>query len=247
MTATADIRISSDLERLSRIAADVLTDRIAAKVRQAPRVAVALSGGSTPRRLYNLLGEAPWRERIDWSRLHVFIVDERFVPADHEESNQRLLRETLLASSALSEANFHPIPYVEGDPSNAAQRYEAELRRHFGDQEPPRFDVILLGMGPDGHTASLFPSTDTADIADRLVIPTVNPAGGSQRISLTLPVLNAAALDVFLVTGQDKAETLRAVIQERRRDLPAALVEPNDGELIWLVDQAAASRLQPRT
>jgi len=241
----ADIRVSPDIEQLSRAAANLLSDRIAAALRDAPRATIALSGGSTPRRLYTLLGEAPWRDRIDRPRLHVFIVDERFVPPDHEDSNQRLMRETLLSFSPLAEANFHPIPYIEGNPDEAARLYETDLRRHFGDQDPPRFDVILLGMGPDGHTASLFPGTDAAQVVDRLVIPTVNPAGGSQRISLTLPVLNAAALDVFLVAGQDKAETLRAVINERRRDLPAALVEPTDGELIWLVDQAAESRLHP--
>lgn len=245
MPSLPDLRIVADADQLSQAAADLLCSCVESTLRDGDRCAIALSGGSTPRRLYGMLGQEPWRGRIDWLRLHAFIVDERFVPPDHADSNERMIRETLMATSPLPDTNLHPIPYMPDGPEAAAARYEEELRRFFGSAEPPRFDLILLGMGADGHTASLFPGTSAPEVADRLVIPSVNPAAGAQRVTLTLPVLNAAAAAAFLVAGADKAETLRAVLEERRPSFPAALVRPA-GRLTWLVDEAAASRLERR-
>lgn len=238
-----DLRIATDAEDLSQRAAGLFRHVVERALAGGERAAVALSGGSTPRRLYAMLGEEPWRGRIDWPRLHIFVVDERFVPPDHPESNRRMIRETLLAASPLPDANFHPIPYTPDGPEAAAERYAEDLRAFFG-PGLPHFDLILLGMGADGHTASLFPGTDAADVRDRLAIPSVNSSTGAQRVTITLPVINAAQRAAFLVTGPDKAEALRRVFVERDPALPATRVGLASGELTWLVDQAAAALLR---
>lgn len=243
MMAPPQIQVHDDRDQLNAVAAELLVQSVADALERRPRAAIALSGGSTPRRLYAALGRRPWRERIDWPRLHVFVVDERFVPPDDDESNERMIRETLLASSPLASSNFHPVPFMPGLPAESARAYEGALRAFFGVAERPAFDFVLLGMGPDGHTASLFPGTDAVNIKDRLVAATVNPAAQSQRISLTLPVLNAARTATFLVSGGDKGEAVRAVVDERALALPASHVNPEDGRLIWLLDAAAAAPL----
>lgn len=238
-----EIKVYPDLEALNAAVAELIIASVATALESRPRASLALSGGSTPRRLYAELGHHPYRERIDWNRLHVFLVDERFVPPDDEESNQRMIRETLLSTSPLPERNFHPMPFIPNAPERAAHDYESELKSFFSLDSAPQLDILLLGMGPDGHTASLFPGTAAVNIHDRWVAPTVNPAGPSQRLTLTLPVLNRARTAAFMITGADKAETLREVIEERPAVLPAAHVELESGDLHWLVDSAAGSRL----
>jgi 6-phosphogluconolactonase len=240
----SDIRVVPDLDSLSSAAAEIVVDRVERAQTNHPRASIALSGGSTPRKLYADLGRHPWRERIDWPRLHVFVVDERFVPPEDDESNQRMIRETLLATSPLPEENFHPMPFIPNQPERAARDYEQELVAFFGRDNLPSFDVALMGMGPDGHTASLFPGTHAVEIKDHWVAATMNPAGPSQRITLTLPVINAARTVVYLITGADKSETLRSVIEERPPAFPTAHVQPTSGDLIWLLDKAAASKLR---
>lgn len=238
-----DVRVYDDLEKLSTAAAEFIVQVMERAQAERPRASLALSGGSTPRKLYANLGRHPWRERLEWPRLHVFLVDERFVPPDDDESNQRMIRETLLATSPLPEENFHSMPFIPNNPERAARDYEQDLVAFFGRRDAPSLDLALMGMGADGHTASLFPGTKAVEIADRWVVPTMNPAGPSQRLTLTLPVINAARTVVFLVAGADKAETLRAVIEEQPAVFPSAHVAPASGELIWLLDKAAASRL----
>ena len=237
------IEIRDTVDELNLLAAELLVSAIERAQEARPRAAIAVSGGSTPRRLYAALGRRPWRERIEWSRLHVFLVDERFVPHDDDESNVRMIRETLLATSPLPEANLHEVPFLPGEPEAAARAYEDELRAFFVNRPRPRFDFMLLGMGSDGHTASLFPGTDAVHLVDQFVAATWNPSLQSQRISLTLPVLNATASVAFLVAGADKIEAVRAVVEERAQVLPAAHVAPDDGELVWLLDRAAAGLL----
>jgi 6-phosphogluconolactonase len=239
-----DIRVHPDLDSLSAAAAEVIVEKLGCAQSDHSRATIALSGGSTPRKLYANLGRHPWRERIDWPRLHVFVVDERFVPPEDDESNQRMIRETLLATSPLPGENFHPIPFIPYQPERAAREYEQELVAFFGRARVPAFDVALMGMGPDGHTASLFPGTRAVEIKDHWVAATMNPAGPSQRITLTLPVINAARTVIYLITGADKSETLRMVIEEKPTAFPTAHVQPTSGELIWLLDKAAASKLQ---
>lgn len=205
---------------------------------------VALSGGSTPRTMFELLAAEPFRSRIAWDRIHFFWGDERCVPPDHGDSNYRLASETLL--SKVSPAGIHRVPAELSDPDEAARRYSEILQRELGNSLS--FDFVFLGMGADGHTASLFPGTESVREAKKSVCSVFLPEKKSHRITLTLPVLNAAKKVVFLVAGADKAETAHLVIDgepdERR---PASLVRPTNGEPLWMLDWTAASRLaQPK-
>jgi len=222
-------------ERFTRLAQQAVAER--------GRFAVALSGGSTPRELYALLSAGPYREQVPWPGVHLFWGDERCVLPDDPQSNYRLVRETLLERVPLPAANVHRIR-AELSPDVAAEAYAQELRRFFGAYEaPPRFDLVLLGMGPDGHTASLFPGTAGMEAAGRAVVANWVPKQEAWRITLAYPTLNAAREVIFLVTGAAKAKSLRDVLQPspRRSALPAQRVWPTKGTLTWLVDEAAAS------
>lgn len=202
-----------------------------------PKFGLALSGGSTPQKLYRLLSDPPWRERIDWNRLHLFIADERFVPWDHPDSNFRMIRETLAERAPIPAENLHPMP-VEGTPEACAQAYEAELRQFFGDA-PPRFDLILLGMGPDGHTASLFPGHEHPD--EPWTVPVYDsPKPPPVRLSLNLPLIDRAKRIWFIVTGADKGAALAQALNPGETPLPAGKVKASEGELAWLLDEAAS-------
>jgi 6-phosphogluconolactonase len=211
------------------------------------RFSVALSGGSTPRGLYERLAQLPYHDTIDWNNVHVFWSDERYVPPDDPESSFRMAREALLAHVPIPAANIYPAPTVGGTPEAAASAYAATIRAFFGEGRP-RFDLILLGMGPDGHTASLFPGAPelTAPSGDLVVIVRDAPKPPPTRLSCTLTLINAAANVLFLIAGADKAATLREVLRgplEPAR-LPVQGVRPEQGELVWLVDTAAARELQ---
>lgn len=202
------------------------------------RFSLALSGGSTPQRLYRLLAEAPWREQIDWGSLHLFLADERFLPLDHPDSNYHMIRQTLIdpLNGLIPASNLHPMT-TDGTVEASASRYQAELKLYFG-TALPRFDLIILGMGPDGHTASLFPGHSHP--AGPWVLPVYHsPKPPPTRLSLSLDVINQARQVLFLVTGTDKAEALSALREPSAAPLPAGTVQLIDGELIWLVDEAA--------
>lgn len=206
---------------------------------------VALAGGSTPEMLYGLLAALPFREDLDWTQVHLFFGDERAVPADHADSNYRMANATLFTPLALPAANIHRMPADMPDLDAAAQAYEAEIRAHFAPSDPevlPRFDLILLGMGSDGHTASLFPHKPALQEKTRLVVgtePGLKPF--VPRLTLTFPALDAAAHVLFLVAGADKAATLHRVLNgpAEPEALPSQAVAPTAGSLVWLVDQAA--------
>lgn len=228
----------------------VATEALAAR----RRFTWALSGGSTPRRLFSLLSAVPYAGRIDWDRVHFFWGDERCVPPDHPESNYRLANETLLSAIHPPSGNVHRMP-GEVEPAAGAARYEALLRRAFFDTFGavtegglPRFDLVLLGMGTDGHTASLFPGTPAAAEVHRWVVPTRVEQAVPHRLTLTFPVINAAAHVMFVVSGADKADRVREVLAQQRAvdiepSLPAARIRPVSGELAWLLDAKAAGRL----
>jgi 6-phosphogluconolactonase len=215
------------------------------------RFSAALAGGSTPRALYERLAGEPHRSRIPWVRVHLFWSDERPVPPNHEESNFRMAWETMISRLAIPPGNVHRIR-GEIDPNDAAREYERELRGFFDLEthaELARFDLALLGMGEDGHTASLFPGSPALEEKDRWVVaPRVEKLGGS-RITLTCPILENAACIIFLVTGESKAEMLKQVVQsgERSAHRPAGLIRPRHGELFWYVDRAAARDLASGT
>ncbi|MFY9553057.1 MAG: 6-phosphogluconolactonase [Thermoanaerobaculia bacterium] len=229
-----------DPDALAREAAEDFTRR-ALDAAARGRFTVALSGGHTPRRLYSLLGDerAPYRARVPWERVHLFWGDERHVGPDDPRSNYRMVREALLSRVAIPESNVHRIP---AELTDAAARYEAELRRFFAlaPGEIPRFDLMYLGLGTDGHTASLFPETTALSVRDRLVVATWVAKLNAFRITMTYPVFEEARAVVFLVAGADKAEVLSAVRDPARAAAhPAGRIHPRDGELLWLVDRAA--------
>ncbi|HEX4046956.1 MAG TPA: 6-phosphogluconolactonase [Elusimicrobiota bacterium] len=204
---------------------------------------VALSGGETPKALYMLLATAPYRDRISWSRLHMFFGDERCVPPDHPDSNDRMAREALLSKVPLPPENVHRIE-GELEPAQAASRYDALLRREFP-ALPPRFDLLYLGLGPEGHTASLFPGTPVLDEREKLAAAVWVEAKKTHRVTLTYPVLNAAKKVVFLIDGAEKAEAARRLVEGPGDPaFPASLVLPKDGELVRLLDRAAARLLR---
>jgi len=214
------------------------------------RFTIALSGGSTPKSLYNLLATNA-RTSLPWDRMFFFWGDERHVPPTDSDSNYRMANEAMLSKVPVPAGNVFRMAAENPDATAAAEAYEQTLRKFFQLQagEFPRFDLILLGMGPDGHTASLFPGTAGLQEKSRLVIANWVEKLKAHRLSLTRPVLNAARCVAFLVSGTDKATVLRSVLEENvpGEQYPAKLVQPKDGQLIWFLDRAAASALSTST
>ena len=207
---------------------------------------VALSGGETPRSMYSRLAKAPFAHSVDWSKVHLFFGDERTVPPTDRQSNFGMVDHELLSHLDIPEGNIHRIQ-GELDPDEAAHRYQQELEEEFGHQEV-RFDLVLLGLGEDGHTASLFPQTKSLDEEQSLVCSVYVPRLESWRISLTFRTLNNARRVLFLVAGGKKASILARVLEtkEATKELPATLVMPKEGTLLWMVDQDAAMSLSDR-
>ena len=246
MSSSPEIRTLTTPQELFAAAAEEVVRVATEAVSQRGRFTIALSGGSTPRNLYTLLATNA-RTSLPWDRMFFFWGDERHVPPTDPDSNYRMVEETLLSKVPVPAANVFRIPGENPNAAAAAQAYEQTLRKFFALQpgEFPRFDVILLGMGPDGHTASLFPRSAALQEKSRLVVANWVEKFLTSRITLTLPVLNAAHCVAFLVSGIDKAPALRAVLEGDApgEQYPAKLVRPIDGKLIWFVDRAAASGL----
>ncbi len=243
-----EIRIFDGLEPLSWAAATRLEEQARVKAIEKKPLTVALSGGSTPKLLFELLASPNFQGRIRWSNLHLFQVDERCVPPDDLQSNYRMIRQALLESVPLPEGNFHRMAAERPDRDQAAQEYGEEIAQvlHPAPEEWPRFDLILLGMGPDGHTASLFPGSQALQERRAWVTPNFAPKLNSFRLTLTLPVLNAAAHVIFLVAGGDKAETLQQVLEGPAGQFPAQLIQPANGKLSWFLDESAAHLLKKK-
>ncbi|WP_448380368.1 6-phosphogluconolactonase [Gloeomargarita sp.] len=226
--------ICPDMEALTAQALLLVHKRVLAAIEQQGRATLVLAGGNTPRRLYQQIATQSW----PWQHIHIFWGDERFVPHDHPESNYRMARETWLDHVPIPAGNLHPMPTVPLTPEAAAAAYEQELQAFFGLQpgEFPVFDVILLGMGEDGHTASLFPHTAALQVCDRIV--TVGQKGEEPRLTLTIPTLNCGRCVVFLVAGANKAPAYSQVMTgpANGERFPAALIRPQAGELWWLVE-----------
>jgi 6-phosphogluconolactonase len=252
-----DVRIAPDPETLMRDAAEAVVDAANEAVRVRGLFTVALAGGSTPRGLYTRLATDPFRARLPWTRVHFFWGDERHVPPDHPDSNYRMAHEAMLSRVDVAADHIHRIKGERPDAASAAEEYDSTLREFAGPGAParggvegPRFDLVLLGMGPDGHTASLFPNTDALRENARLVVANWVDKFRAYRITLTVPALSNAARVVFLVSGDDKAEMLQAVLQDRAARFPASLIRPKDGPPTWLVDKNATRLLvsgRPRT
>ncbi len=246
-----EIRILSDAEALARTAAAEFARTASAAVRERGRFAVALSGGSTPRRVYALLAEDDsLRSEVPWDRTHVFWGDERPVPPDHPDSNYRMAREALLSRVPVPPGNIHRIRGEDPVAARAAGDYARILREFFRLPEGkfPRFDLVLLGLGTDGHTASLFPGTAALREERLLAVPNRVERLGTERITLTFPVLNGAGRVVFLVSGEEKAGAVRAALGDPPPPdpPPARRIRPERGSLLWLLDRPAARLLQGR-
>jgi 6-phosphogluconolactonase len=231
--------VAADADALARAAAE----RIAARFRTAgQRIAFCLTGGSSPERLYHLLAGKPYRDTLPWERIHIFLGDERYVPHRHPLSNFGMVRRLLLDHVALAPGNIHPIPTSAGNIEEDARRYEAELRRFYGaerlDPDRPLFDVVLMGVGDDGHTASLFPGRPELDETERWVVgvPQAGLAPFVPRITLTFPTMASTRDMLFLVSGRDKREIVARVLSGA--DLPAARAR-SQGHLAWLLDPDA--------
>ena len=248
------IEVYPDAKRLARAAAEHFVALAREAIAGQGRFAVALAGGSTPRAAYALLAGDEFATRVDWERVHVFWGDERCVPPDHPDSNYRMAREAVLDHVPLPAENEHRMR-GELEPAQAAADYEQALRIFFAlpprkqEAEPPAgFDLILLGMGDDGHTASLFPGTAAISEQTRWVIAHFVEKLDTWRITLTPAVINAAANVTFVVSGSGKAERLRQVLTGSHQPtmLPAQIVDPGHGRLRWLVDEAAAASVEGR-
>lgn len=237
------IKIYADSTELFKTVADEMVQVISSTLQSREYATLVLSGGSTPRGLYALLTENPYRNKIDWSRVHLFWGDERNVPPDHPDSNYGMVKRVLLDKVKVPVSNIHRI-YGELPAEEAAQLYVQELQSFFKNQLP-RFDLTLLGLGEDGHTASLFPQTTALQEKEKLVVAVFVPKFSSWRISLTFPVINASHNIFFLVTGQKKAKVVAQIFKLKHPDtaLPASLVNPFQGRLLWFLDEEAASEI----
>lgn len=236
-------RIFDDYEALSRFAAELFAESARHAIHHRGRFVVALSGGDTPQRAFEILAQAPLRDAVEWSRLEVFWSDERCVPRDDPRSNAHNARLRLLDHVPVPEERMHPIECADS-PMRAARQTEIQIRAIFG-EAPPRFDLIFLGVGTDGHTASLFPGSDLLNETRRWVREVQTAASKPDRVSFTPVLINQADWVVFLVSGSRKSAIVREIQQGPRepRRLPAQSIRPATDRTLWLLDRAAASGL----
>ncbi len=237
------VEVIKNADELSEKAAAIFCKTAQEAVRNNGRFTVALTGGTSPAKLYELLTRSPYKESVPWDRTYVFWGDERWVPLTDEKSNAKMAFETLLNHVPVPKNQIFPM-WSEVKPEDFALQYEDQLRGYLG--ETPRFDLVLLGMGDDGHTASLFPGTDVLHEQKRLVRAYYLLPQSMHRITLTAPCINAAKKIIFLVFGEKKALALHEVLEgESHPDrYPAQLIKPLDGELLWLLDELATQRLK---
>jgi|ERR1700680_2322269 len=243
MSPTPEIRIFKTSNELFVGAVADFAKLAADAVQKRGRFCAALSGGSTPKGMYSLLAASS--TPIPWERVYFFWGDERYVPPTDPESNYRMAYEAMLSRVPVPPQNIFRIPSEEKDPELAAQQYEQTLIKFFGlnSGEFPRFDLVLLGLGPDGHAASLFPDSTALKEASRLVVANWVEKFKTHRITMTLPVLNNAAVVEFLVSGKEKAGIVHQVLDDDGNQYPSQMIRPRNGRLVWLLDQAAASEL----
>jgi 6-phosphogluconolactonase len=246
MSSTPEIRVLTTPQELFAAAAEEVIHAANTAVAERGRFTLALSGGSTPKSLFNLLATNA-KAAFPWDRTFFFWSDERHVPPTDNDSNYKMAEETMLSKVPVPAGNVFRIPAEDPDAAAVADSYEKTIQKFFqlAPGSLPAFDLILLGMGPDGHTASLFPNSAGLQEKSRLVIANWVEKLKTHRLSFTLPVLNAARCDAFLVSGTDKAPMIKTVLEENvpGEQYPAKLVQPKDGKLLWFLDRAAASAL----
>lgn len=242
------IRRCANAEAVSLAAAEEFVRAAGESIAARQQFVTALAGGSTPRRLYELLAAEPFCSRVEWSKVEFFWGDERCVPPDHQDSNFHMAQESLLRSIPIKPAQVHRLQAERADRDAAASEAQAEIARVFrvpADGPPPAFDLVLLGMGADGHTLSLFPHTEALQETARWVVPNYVPKLGAFRLTMTPRICNSARRVMFLVAGADKAASLAEVLEGASDParLPSQLIRPAAGSLLWLVDEAAVERL----
>jgi 6-phosphogluconolactonase len=240
---TSGLLVCEDYTAMSAFVLSLWRKIAPAALRRKGYFCVALSGGETPRGLYRLLADSG--KMLPWTETHIFLVDERFVPEGHPDSNFGMIRSILATSGDSSVAAFHPVPTDGPSPEDGAVRYERVLKTFFGLGEGgyPVFDLLILGIGADGHTASLLPGTKALKERGRLAVAVADTETAHARVTLTLPVLNSARNIVFLVSGPGKASVVKRVLEKGDRSLPAAMVKPLDGALYYVMDKSAAAGL----
>lgn len=237
------VEILADREALTQRSLEIVQSKIQAAITERGICTIALAGGSTPKALYEAIATC----ELAWEKIHVFWGDERYVPPDHSDSNQRMARQAWLDRVMMPTTNIHPMPTGAVDPVTDALTYATELQKFFqvSSGEFPKFDIILLGIGDDAHTASLFPGTEALQVCDRLV--TVGNKDGEPRITFTVPLINHAHCVIFIVAGSSKKPALAQIFAPTGDAIayPARFIQPN-GELWWLLDAAAGEDLQPQ-
>ncbi|GAB3574693.1 6-phosphogluconolactonase [Spirosoma luteolum] len=238
-----DVIVRKNPTDLAKAAADFIAKRIKTVLKTQDRFTIALSGGSTPKALHELLAKSPYAEQIPWLQLHVFWGDERFVPIDDEQSNAGMAYDTLLGHVFTPEDQIH-VWRTDLEPQAAAADYDQLLHRYFGD-EGPSFDLVLLGMGDDGHTLSLFPGTEVVHEQSAWTAAYFLTQQNMYRLTLTAPIVNRASCVLFLVAGPKKAAPLQQVLEGPYNPdvYPSQQIKPSPGELVWLVDEKAAADL----
>jgi len=238
------VQVFKNKDQLSKAAAELFVKIAQKAVDERGRFTVALTGGSSPVQLYEMLAESPYTEEVPWAHTYIFWGDERWVPLTDERSNARMAQETLLAKVPLPAGQIYPMWAGGTPPEDFSLQYEEVLHQHFGG-ETPRFDLILLGMGDDGHTASLFPGTGVLHERARWVRAYYLESQSMYRITLTAPLINQARNICFLTFGTSKAHALHEVLEGKRNpeEYPAQLIQPEKGEVHWYVDQDAAALL----
>ncbi len=240
------VKIYPDPDSLFRGAAERFEEIYTESIRFSDKFSVVLAGGSTPRGLYNLLASGSEGCSIDWSRIHFFWGDERCLPPEHPESNYNMVYNAMLRDLNLNQPETHTHRIIgEEEPGRAAELYTAVIEEYFSGRDKVRFDLVLLGLGADGHTASLFPGSPVLQENNKIVAPVLKPGiPGPARVTLTFPALNASAKIIFLISGESKAAMVRRLINgDISEELPASMVRPVDGTVEFLLDEQAASLL----
>jgi 6-phosphogluconolactonase len=251
MTNNREVRILADASSIAQTAAAEFLEAARQAVSEKGSFSVALAGGSTPKALYGLLATNPLLQaKVPWSKIQFFFGDERHVPPEDAESNFRMAEEAMLSKAPVDPRQVHRIKGEKRNAAQAAEEYEQDLRASFRLEagQFPRFDLVLLGMGPEGHTASLFPGTKALKEERRLVVSNWVGKFYTDRITFTPPVLNNASRVIFMVHGEEKAPALKAVLEGpyEPEQLPAQIIQPKQGKVLWLVDPSAASMLVPQ-
>lgn len=243
------IIITPNYSEFCKKGAEVIYELSKAAIHRKNHFTLALSGGVTPKGVYQAISEEPYLDSFIWKKIHLFWGDERWLPPENKENNYHMVSEALLKKIQIPKDNINPIRTEEIDPEDSAAYYEADICSFLSKDKKrtPQFDLTILGLGDDGHTASLFPNSESLTATEKLVVPTIKKDSAQKRITFTYPLINASKNILFLVSGKKKAGKVKAVLEGNHPnyEIPAAGIRPTDGKVIWILDSDAASLLSP--